>query len=151
MAGLGAVADSAPLIAAVNRRDRAHPMAALLVGEIGRSLLVPLPVVTEVDYMLRSRAGPHAARSFLEALVDGVHEVVFMSSGLLRRAAELDRRYAAVGLGLVDASVMAVAERYELPILTFDFADFRATAPARGHWRLLPDEARFERAIERGS
>jgi predicted nucleic acid-binding protein len=151
MARLGAVADSAPLIAATNRRDRAHRLAALLVAELGRSLLIPLPVMTEVDYLLRSRAGPDAARSFLEAVVGGVHQVVFMSSGLLRRAAELDRRYADLSLGLADTSVMAVAERHELPILTFDFADFRATAPARGHWRLLLDETRFERAIRQGS
>jgi predicted nucleic acid-binding protein len=43
----------------------------------------------------------------------------------------------------VDASVMAIAERHELPVLTFDFAHFRATRPEGGHWRLVVDESRY--------
>jgi predicted nucleic acid-binding protein len=50
---------------------------------------------------------------------------------------------AAIELGLVDASVMAYAERHDLPVLTFDFEHFRAAPPHRGHWRLVIDEARF--------
>ena len=42
---------------------------------------------------------------------------------------------------------MAYAERHDLPILTFDFADFRATGPDRGHWRLFVDEALYAHAI----
>jgi hypothetical protein len=38
---------------------------------------------------------------------------------------------------------MAIAERHSLPILTFDFAHFRAAPPATGHWRLVVDEARY--------
>jgi hypothetical protein len=38
---------------------------------------------------------------------------------------------------------MAFAERHDLPILTFDFRDFRATAPERGDWRLVVDESRY--------
>lgn len=70
----------------------------------------------------------------------------FLSAGLLRRAAELDARFADLGLGLADGAVMAVAERYELPILTFDFEHFRATHPATGYWRLVIDEGRYAEA-----
>ena len=41
---------------------------------------------------------------------------------------------------------MAYAERHHLPVLTFDFEDFRATRPAKGHWRLVIDEARYVEA-----
>lgn len=42
----------------------------------------------------------------------------------------------------------AVTDRYhDLPILTFDFAHFRATAPARGYWRLLVEEKRFREIV----
>lgn len=44
---------------------------------------------------------------------------------------------------------MALAERHELPILTFDFAHFRATKPARGHWKLVVDEARYTESLAR--
>lgn len=107
---------------------------------------MPGPVMVETDYMLRSRVGLRAAREFLSALVAGEHSTAFLTPGLLRRAAEIDARYAALDLGLVDAGVMAYAERHHLPVLTFDFEDFRAARPAKGHWRLVIDEARYAEA-----
>jgi predicted nucleic acid-binding protein len=103
--------------------------------------------MVEADHMLRRRIGPHAARAFLDALVAGEHSTAFLSPGLLRRAAEIDRRYADLNLGLVDASIMAYAERHRLPVLTFDFEDFRAAPPASGHWSLVIDEARYAESI----
>lgn len=134
------VADTGPLIAAVNARERAHPIAARLVSHFGRDLIVPIPVVVEADHILRARVGEAAARGFLAALSTGEHEVADLTPGLFRRAVEIDRHYADLGLGLADASIMALAERHGLPILTFDFADFRATAPHEGAWRLVVDE-----------
>jgi predicted nucleic acid-binding protein len=134
------VADTGPLVSAVNARERAHPIAARLVSHFGRELVVPVPVAVEADYILRARVGERAARSFLAALSAGEHDVADLSPGLFRRAVEIDRRYADLGLGLTDASVMALAERHHLPILTFDFADFRATAPDEGAWHLVVDE-----------
>ncbi len=118
-------------------------MAREIVASLGASLIVPLTVATEVDHMLRTRVGTDSARKFLAALAGGTLGLAPVTPGLLRRAVEIEERYADLQLGLVDASVMAIAERHELPILTFDFADFRATAPAKGEWRLVIDEARL--------
>jgi predicted nucleic acid-binding protein len=134
-------------VAAANRRDRAHEFAKRLVASLGQQLVILDAVMVEVDQLLRTRVGRHSARQFLAAVAQGAHSAAYLSTGLLRRAAELDAQYADLNLGLVDASLMAYAERHELPILTFDFADFRATRPARGHWRLLVDEARHADAI----
>ena len=49
-------------------------------------------------------------------------------------------------VGLVDASVMAYAGRHELPILTFDFEDFRAAPPEAGYWQLVVDESGYVEA-----
>jgi uncharacterized protein len=76
----------------------------------------------------------------------GEHTVVFTTKRLLRRAVELDQRFADLGLGLVDASVMALAEEQDLPIVTFDFEHFRATRPSSGYWKLVVDEARYQDA-----
>jgi predicted nucleic acid-binding protein len=140
---LRVVADTGPLVAAANRRDQAHSLAAALVTQLGRELLVPDPVLVEVDQLLRTRVGSHAARLFLNAVATGEHTVAFLSSGLLRRAVELDTSFADLDLGLADTAVMACAERHDLPILTFDFAHFRATRPRSGYWRLVVDEARY--------
>lgn len=130
-------------MAAANRRDKAHALAAILVASLGRNLVVPEPVVVEVDQLLRSRESSAVARLFLESLSAGEHSVVFLSAGLMRRAAQIDAIFSDLDLGYVDAAVMAVAERYDLPILTFDFGHFRATRPRSGYWRLVVDEARY--------
>jgi len=133
----------------VNRRDEAHGLAAELIAQLGRNLVVPGPVIVEVDQLARARVGAHAARLFLAALDAGEHEVAYLSPGILRRAIEIDERFGDLDLGLADASVMAFAERRRLPILTFDFEHFRATRPSSGYWRLVVDEVRYAESTGR--
>lgn len=116
---------------------------------IGRDLVVPGPVIVEVDQLARSRVGAHAARLFLASIEAGEHEAAHLTVNVFRRAVEIDRRYGGLDLGLADTAVMALAERLRAPILTFDFAHFRATRPPRGHWRLIVDEARYRESTGR--
>ena len=104
-------------------------------------------VATEADHLLRQRLGHFAGRALLAALAREEHTAAFLSPGLLKRAAAIDARYADLSLGLVDASIMAYAERHDLPILTFDFRHFRATESASGPWRLALSEEQLQRAI----
>jgi len=119
------------------------------MAEMRRNLVVPTPVLVEVDQLARSRVGEGPARAFLKGTVDGEREIGYLSAGLLRRAAELDERYSDLGLGFVDTCVMAFAERHELPILTFDFRDFRATESVAGPWRLVLDEQDYRKITTR--
>ncbi len=141
------VCDTGPLVAAANVADEAHGLAAALVSALGRDLVVPTPVAVEVDHVLRARVGGRSARLFLSSLVDGEHRVGYLTATVLHRAVAIDARYEALGLGFADGAVMAYAERFSLPILTFDFAHFRATKPARGYWRLVVDESRYLEAV----
>lgn len=111
--------------------------------------MLPLPVLAETDYMIRRRVGAHSARRLLAAVAAATYEVAQMSPNVLRRAIAFDERYADLDLGLADASVMAVAEYHDLPILTFDFAHFRATKSANGPWRLVVDEHQLAAAVKR--
>jgi len=120
-----------------------------LIAHLRRKALIPAPVLVEVDHIVSSRVGRRTARSFLHSVAGGTFEVAYLSAGLLRRAVELDNQYADLNLGFVDTSVMAIAERHELPILTFDFVDFRATESAAGPWRLAIDEHTFHQRIRR--
>jgi predicted nucleic acid-binding protein len=108
--------------------------------------VIPEPVLVETDQLLRARVSGLAARLFLTSAVNGEHSVAFLSAGLLKRAVDIDARYADLDLGLTDASVMAYAERHELPVLTFDFEHFRAAQPASGYWKLVVDESRYAEA-----
>lgn len=115
---------------------------------MGRDLLIPDPVVVETDWLVRSRVGADAARAFLDDLADGVHRRAPLTDAAFRRALEIDRRYADLRLGLVDAAVMAIAEAEAAAILTFDFAHFRAAPRRDGQpWALLLDEAAYARAV----
>lgn len=135
--------DTGPLVAAANRRDRAHELAAAIVIAAGRDLVIPSMVLAETDYLLRSRVGLESAWLFLRAVASGQHSVAYMTAELVRRAIGIDLRYADLDLGLTDASVMAVAEREQAPVFTFDFEDFRAAPSDKGPWALVVDESRY--------
>jgi uncharacterized protein len=107
-------------------------------------------VIVEVDQIVRARMSGDAARSFLDALVRAILVRVPIDRGLFDRAVEYDRKYPGLGLGIVDASIMALAERERAVVLTFDFRDFRATKPLRGgFWRLAIHEDRFRKIVKR--
>lgn len=140
------VADTGPLVAFVRRDERSHGLAARLIAEFGSELLIPDAVVVEAALLLRGRVSPRAARAFLEDVATGVLQRVSLEPSLFRRAVEYERTHADLDLGIVDACVMALAEAKRASILTFDFADFRATRPLRGgYWQLVIDEDRFRR------
>ena len=141
------LADTGPIVAAANRRDRAHDLAAALVTQLGRELVILDPVIVEVDQLLRARVNSEAGAAFLSAVANGEHLVEFMTQGLVRRATQIDARYRDLSLGFVDAALMAYAERHDLPILTFDFEDFRAAPPEGGYWQLVVDEERYRSAV----
>lgn len=71
----------------------------------------------------------------------------YLNARLFTRAVEIDAQYEELNLGIVDASVMAIAEEGNYPILTFDYADFRAAPPESGHWLLLVDEDQYHDAV----
>jgi uncharacterized protein len=139
--------DTGPLVSAIDKADPAHEMASTVLQRLRRTAIVPSPVLIEVDHLARKRVGDRAARKFLKTVARGAHEVAFMTPGLMRRAVEVDGQYADLRLGLVDASVMAIAERHDLPVFTFDFTDFRATESASGPWRLAIGEDVFRREV----
>jgi predicted nucleic acid-binding protein len=139
--------DTAPVVAAIHSGDSAHEMARTVMRKLRRNAVLPSPVLVEADHLIRARSGPTAARLFLRAVARGHHQVAYMTANLLRRATELDDKYAALELGFVDTSVMAIAERHDLPIFTFDFRGFRATESASGPWRLAIGEDVFRREV----
>jgi predicted nucleic acid-binding protein len=94
-------------------------------------LYVPSLVLAEVDYHLRRRRAE--VRRLISDLVQGAYLLEPVTAEDLARANEIDRKFASLELGLVDASVAAVAERLEIRrVLTTD-SDFVAVRIGR-HW-----------------
>jgi predicted nucleic acid-binding protein len=73
-----------------------------------RTRYVPALVLAEVDYFLRDER--RAMQVFVQDLARGAFTYAPPTVGQLSRAMEVDRRFADLGLGLVDGSVVALAE-----------------------------------------
>jgi predicted nucleic acid-binding protein len=76
--------------------------------EQARARFVPGLVLAEVDYFLRDQR--RAMQMFMRDLTRGAFTYAPPSLGQLSRAMEIDRRFADLGLGLVDGSIVALAE-----------------------------------------
>jgi predicted nucleic acid-binding protein len=133
-----AVVDAGPLYAAadVDDRDHAACVAALSRGDL--RLVVAALVVAEATYFVGRHLGADAEDAFLRGL--GELDVEGPSCEDFTRMAELVKQYADFPLGGTDASVIALAERLQAPIVvTLDRRHFGAIRPRhREAFELLP-------------
>jgi uncharacterized protein len=71
-----------------------------------------------------------AEAGLLDAIIVGELSVIDLITDDCVRAVALIRQYSDLGLGLVDASVIAIAERLGItPIATLDHRDFAVVRP----------------------
>jgi uncharacterized protein len=123
------VADTGAVIALVDAGDRHHRALRRLYETDPAAWVLPWAILAEVDYLLGRHVSDRARRLFLDDLASGAFPVEWGEPADLERAAELDRKHAGLGLGLVDAVVMAVAERLEADaIATLDLRHFGAVS-----------------------
>lgn len=130
--------DTGILYAVADRDDAWHQRAAAFFENERQVLLAPVTVLPEVAYLLRTRLGHAAEKAFADSLAAGELAVENLSLRDLARTAELvsDHPF----LGLVDASIVAIAERLKLDALvTTDRRDFSRVRPRHVEaFRLLP-------------
>lgn len=94
-----------------------EPWAAAV--EDSGELIVPGLVLAEVDYHLRRQR--RAMQRLLKDLESGAYRYEPPTVADLARARELDQKFKKVDLGLVDASIAALAERIGVVrVLTID-------------------------------
>lgn len=122
--------DTGVLLAAGNVKDRHHRACLKLLRHAEGPLLVPSPVMGEVGYLLDSRVGPQAEVTFLKSFGGNGFHVAELEDEDLPRMAELVQKYIDLPLGLVDAAVIAIAERLRLgDIATLDHRHFQVVRP----------------------
>lgn len=132
------VADTGAVLALVDADDRHHEALGAVFRQDPTAWVLPWAVLPEVDYLLASHVGPGAQDAFLSDLGRGVWTVEWGEDADLVRAHEICTRHRALRLGLVDAAVMAVAERLRASaIATLDLRHFGAVA-IRSRPRLIP-------------
>ncbi len=124
------VVDTGVLLAAADHDDTDHPRCAQLLRDHRGQLLVPAPVIPETCWQIERNLGAGSEAGFLRLIVTGELVVIDLAIADYRRCVELIERYADLGLGLVDASVITVAENHQITTLAIlNERDFRVVRP----------------------
>ena len=130
--------DTGVLYALADADDAWHAPVLECLGALRETLLVPVTVLPEAAYLLRSRLGPEAELAFVRSLVAGELDVEHLADSDLARTEDLLTLYG--DIGFVDATVAAMAERLRLTaIATTDRRHFSQIRPVhRDYFELLP-------------
>jgi hypothetical protein len=140
---MAVVADSGGVYALYDADDLHHRAVTAAVKKETGPLVLPAPVLGELDYLLREFLGVEAELSFLDDVLSGAYTIEPVTAADIRRCRELISTYRNLDLGLADASVIAVAERLGVRrVLTVDQRHFRAVRPRGGPFTLLPADRR---------
>jgi predicted nucleic acid-binding protein len=134
------ICDTGPLYAAMDRADTDHRACAELLAGSDEPLLVPAPVIVELDWLAGSPLGPEPFAAFLTDLEHGAIAVVDLVRDDYVRVRELLGRYADLNHGFVDAAVVAIVERLrEDKLASLDRSHFGTIRPRHIQaLRLLP-------------
>jgi uncharacterized protein len=125
------ILDTGPLLAALDAADPDHETCAVMLVEADEDLVVPVLVLAELDYWCHERLSAKVWLAFLEDLLNGAYRAEPPGQPDFRRCHELQQDYADLRLGVVDASVIALAERLNEPkIGTLDHRHFSVVRPA---------------------
>jgi len=122
--------DTGVMVSAADRDEPRHRDCAEVLRAHHGELVITAPVVAETAWMIESRLGPAAEARFLGLVTTGELEVIDLTLDDYARCVELIETYADLGLGLVDASVVTIAERLGITaIATLNHRDFQVVRP----------------------
>jgi hypothetical protein len=137
------IVDTSIILAYMNAADDHHDVVSAWLGNTDEDLVTTPLIVAEVDHLVGARGGPAAQRALRSDLACGAYLVEWWA-GAMTSVVNVADQYADTGLGLADASLVALAERLgTLDLATLDERHFRAVRPVTGGsaFRLLPADA----------
>ena len=124
------ILDTGPLFASIDRKDPAHAACRRLLENTDEALVIPAPVLFEMDFWIRKELHVSPLLTLLEQVTEGAFLVEDLTPADYVRVRDLCDRYSDSDLGLVDAAVLAVVERLNEPKLaTLDHRQFRMLRP----------------------
>lgn len=132
--GSGVIVDAGPLAAFFNRLDQHKDWAVEQFAIIEPPMLTCEAVLSEAQFLVRSRGGDHFA--ILELVQRGVLRLAFSLKDDFARISALQRSYRDVPMSLADACVVRMSELYpRCRVMTTD-SDFRIYR--RGRRNVIP-------------
>lgn len=124
------ILDTGPLYASLDRSDADHAACRSLIESAEEPLVIPSPVLVEVDYWINVRLHAGVLVALLADVEAGAYVVENLQSVDYRRVREICDRYAESDVGFVDAAVLAVVERFGEPKLaSLDHRHFSLLRP----------------------
>ena len=132
--------DTSGLLAAIDSSQNQHAKAASALREASPPLLLSPFVLAELDYLLAVRVSTRAQRALLDEVARGAYRLEPFTAQDVASAAFVLRRYPGLEIGLADASIVVLAERYGVfDVLTLDQRHFNSLrGPGGKRFRLLP-------------
>jgi predicted nucleic acid-binding protein len=132
--------DTSGLLSALFPDQRHHRACATALLTAEPPLVVSPFVLAELDYLITKYANVQAEIDFLGDVAAGAYAVAPIGPSDIARAVEVIEGYRDLDIGLADASIVVLAERYETSdVLTLDERHFRSLRTENGQsFRLLP-------------
>jgi predicted nucleic acid-binding protein len=126
------LADTSGLLALLDAGEPSHARVREVVARERGPLVTTDLVLAELDFLVLRRLGGKAERAFLGQVLDGrlLREPVDRKD--LVRASRILESYPDPSFGLTDASLMVIAERLAVPVLTLDRRHFTTFRDQRG-------------------
>lgn len=134
------VVDTSIVLAFMNRADAAHGPAREWMATVEDDLVTTPLAIAEMDHLVTRHGGPAAAEALYADLAAGAYQVEWWRDAM-RETIEVARTHAPTGLGLTDASLVALAARLRTTLVaTLDARHFRTVRPLTGEpaFTLLP-------------
>jgi len=101
------------------------------IDSTSEQIVIPSPVLVEVDWLAAAYWPANAFLSLLEDIAEGRFELAELAATDILRAREVIDQYASSKIGFVDAAVLAIVERLNEPKLaTLDQRHFAMMSPA---------------------
>lgn len=137
------ILDTSGLLAAVDTSQRAHEAARRALEAAPAPWVLSPFVLAELDYLLATRVGQAAERALLGEVGREVYRLDALEPAEITATERLIGRYAQLEIGLADASLVVLANRYGVrDLLTLDERHFRTIrGPGGRPFRLLPADS----------
>lgn len=135
------ILDTGPLYASLDRSDAHHAASRELVNSARETLVIPAPVLVEVDWLIRNRLHAGVFSALLDDIASGAYVIEDPAPTDYIRIREICDTYSDSDIGYVDASIVALAERLgEEKIASIDRRHLGIVRPRHVRaFRLLPD------------
>jgi predicted nucleic acid-binding protein len=135
--------DTSGLLSAIDRSQRHHDAARRALEAAAPPWILSPFVLAELDYLLATRVSQDSERALLAEVGRGVYRLEPFDAADIERVERLIGRYRETEIGLADASLVVLANRYGVrDLLSLDERHFRTLrGPGGRAFRLLPADA----------